>query len=111
MVEPTAADVDGAPIVTDVSTAAAFTVIVTFAVTVTAPDVALAVMTDVPAETPVTSPVALTVALAGVPELHVTVAAMALPNWSFGLAVSWVVLPAVMVVGVPEIATEVRTGG
>ena len=51
------------------------------ACTVLEPDVALAVIVEVPAATPVTTPVdAFTVAAAGVDELHVTVAAMGLPD-------------------------------
>ena len=57
------------------------TVITAVPVRVTLPAVAVAVIVAVPAKTPVTSPVfTLTVAMLVALELHVTVAAMVLPN-------------------------------
>jgi hypothetical protein len=101
-------------IVTDVSTgvgAVVATVICTVCVTVVVPAVAEAVIVVVPAATADTSPVpASTLATPGADDVHVTLAAIALPFWSFGAAVSCVVLPTMSeVVGAPMV-TDVRTG-
>jgi hypothetical protein len=74
------------------------------------PAVAVAVIVADPAEAAVTSPVALTLAAVD-EELHETVAAMVLPNWSRGLAVSCAVPPTVSEPGVPLMATDVSTSG
>lgn len=76
---PTTAVVDGALIVTLESGTIA-TVICAAAVTVTPPDVALAVIVAVPAETPLTKPVLLTDATPGAEELQLTVVENAAPN-------------------------------
>ena len=91
--------------VIDVSTCAA-TVIVTVALTL--PDAA--VITADPATTPVTSPVLLTVAIPVAPEDQVTVAAIGLPFWSKGAAVSCNVEAATTEVP-PLIAILVNVGG
>jgi hypothetical protein len=82
-----AIDVVGAVMVTVVS-AGGETVTITLAVTVTPPTVAEAVMVAVPPATAVTRPAALTLATPDADELHVTVAGIAAPFWSFGFAVS-----------------------
>src|ERR1035437_3774541 len=96
--------------VTLVSTGAT-TVISTFAVTVTPPAVAEAVIVAVPPATPVTRPPPLlTLAVPDADELHVTVATIAAPNWSFVLAESCVVAPAEIAVAGAVIVTVVSTG-
>jgi hypothetical protein len=114
VVVPATMLVAGAVMVTEVRTAAgggAVTVICTVLVTVTPPATADAVMVAVPAATPVTRPlVALTPATAGADELHVTVAAMAVPFWSLGDAVSCVVVPATMLVAGAVMVTVVSAG-
>jgi hypothetical protein len=73
--------------VTEVS-AGTPTVISTFAVTVAPPAAADAVIVAVPPATAVTRPVELTLAVPGADVLQVTVAAIAAPFGSFGVAVS-----------------------
>src|ERR1035437_282489 len=109
VVPPMASAVDGAVIVTVVSTGVT-TVMRAVPVTVTPPVVALAVMVAVPPATPVTRPLLLTLAVADEDELHVTVAAIAAPCWSFGLAVSWIVPPIVSAPPTVVTATVVSTG-
>jgi hypothetical protein len=104
-----ASEVAGAEIVTLVSTGAT-TVIRTLPVTVTPPAVAVAVIVADPPATPVTRPLPLTVAVPDADELHVTVAAIAAPNWSFALAASCVVAFVAMVVAGAVIVTVVSTG-
>jgi hypothetical protein len=89
-VPATATELDPALMVTLVSTGAGgATVIWTLLVTVKLPAVALAVITAVPAATPVTNPLVFpTLAIPDADELHVTVAAIDAPNWSFALAAS-----------------------
>jgi hypothetical protein len=97
-------------IVTVVSTGAT-TVMSTVPVTVTPPVVALAVMVVVPPATPVTRPpLLLTLAVADEDELHVTVAPIVAPNWSFVTAESWVVAPVVIEVAGAVMVTVVSTG-
>ena len=86
-VPPTATELDPAVMVTLVS-AGGETVTITLAVTVTPPAVAEVVMVAVPPATAVTRPAALTLATPDADELHVTVAGIAAPFWSFGFAVS-----------------------
>ena len=82
-----AIDVVGAVMVTVVS-AGGETVMRTLPVTVTLPAVAVAVIVADPPATPVTRPLLLTEAVPDADELHVTVAAIDAPNWSFALAAS-----------------------
>jgi hypothetical protein len=82
-----ASEVAGAEIVTVVNTGAT-TVMRTLPVTVTLPAVAVAVIVADPPATPVTRPLLLTEAVPDADELHVTVAAIDAPNWSFALAAS-----------------------
>jgi hypothetical protein len=102
-------EVAGAVIVTVVSTGVT-TVMTTVPVTVTPPVVPLAVMVVVPPATPVTRPLLLTLAVADDDELHVTVAPIAAPNWSFVTTESCVVAPVEIVVTGAVIVTVVSTG-
>ena len=86
------------------------TVMTDVPVFVTPPADAVAVMVAVPADTPRTTPVALTVATDAADELHVTAAAMALPFWSLGAAVSCTVAPTSRLVDGAEMETDVSTG-
>ena len=79
-VDPDTMLVDGAEMVTDVSTGAgAATVTVIVAVTLLLPELAVAVMVAVPAATALTRPVPLTVATEPADDVHETVAATAIP--------------------------------
>lgn len=79
--------------------------------TVTPPAVADTVMLVVPAATPVTSPELLMVAVPGTEEFHTRVAAIALPYWSFGLAVNCNVPFTAMEFDTAVMVTLVSTGG
>ena len=95
-------------IVIEVRTGTAVTVIVVLAVTLPTADV---IMAD-PGATPVTTPVLLTPAMPGALVDHVTVAAMAFPFWSLGLAISTIVEPTATVVPpVNEIVVSTGVGG
>ena len=76
-------------------------------VPLTLPDAA--VITAEPAATPVTTPLELTVARFADPEDQFTVAAMALPFWSFGLATRASDAPTATVLP-PDTAIDVSTG-
>jgi hypothetical protein len=78
--------------------------------TVTPPAVADTEMFVLPAATPVTSPELLIVAFAITEELHVSADAIALPNWSFALAVNWSVEPTATELDGALIVTVVSTG-
>ena len=82
-------------------------VTVTVVVVLTLPDDA--VITAVPGATPVTMPLELTVAMFVAPDDQLTVAEMALPLWSLGLATSASVAPAATVAP-PDIEIDVSTG-
>jgi hypothetical protein len=95
--------------VVDVSTGTT-TVMRTVLVAVESPEVAVAVIVaGAPAATPVTRPLPLTLAVPDADELHATLAAIAVPNWSFAVAVSCVVAPVEIVVLGAAIVTEART--
>ena len=89
----------------EVSTGTAVTVMVVFPFTLPA----VAVITAVPGATPVTTPLLFTVAMFVAPDDQLTVAAMALPFWSLGLATSAIVAPTATV-GPPDTEIEVSTG-
>ena len=92
-------------------TGGAVTVSSTALVTVTPPASADDVIVAVPTATAVMRPVdALTLAIAAADELHVTAAAMALPFWSLGAAVSCTVAPTSRLVDGAEMETDVSTG-
>jgi len=91
--------------VIDVSTSGAVTVTVVCVLTLPED----AVIVAVPAATPVTVPAALTVATLGEPDTQAMVAAIALPFWSLGVAVSCSVAPTATE-GPPETAIDVSAG-
>ncbi len=86
--------VEPPPIVIEVRTGTAVTVIVVLAVTLPAAEVIIAE----PGTTPVTTPLLLTLATFGALDDQLTVATKALPFWSLGLAISVIVEPTATVV-------------
>ena len=96
--------------ITLVSTGAGLVTVMTAEpVLVTPPAVAVAVMVAVPTDTPVTLPDALTVATDVADELHVTLATIALPSWSLGLATSGALPPATIDCVAGATVTDVNT--
>jgi hypothetical protein len=104
-----ATEVDGALMVVEVNTGTT-TVMRTVFVAVESPAVAVAVIVaGAPVATPVTRPLPLTLAVPDADELHATLAAIAVPNWSFAVAVSCTATPVEIVVLGAAIVTEAST--
>lgn len=102
-------DVEGAVIVTVVSTGAGVTVTEAVPVTTVVPEVAVAEIVAAPADWPVTRPDGLTNAIVGADDAHESAAENALPLWSRGVATNCSVWPATTDCAGDVTPTEVST--